>query len=189
MYLVTSLSLPGFRALIYADIRCSANRVRTECVCALLTRARGTCVIYIISVCVIYVVSGITGRQQTTGHQTLGPPWQAHRSSSSAAPSRLRVERPDPRAVFVCVCERWGCGKGRRARGHRKRACAFDPRCGPPPRIPLGLAAVRGGFGPVLGRKAAAARPRLEAPVAHKHARSTPSVHNNTSVNPTSYSS
>ena len=103
MYLVTSLSLPGFRALIYADIRCSANRVRTECVCALLTRARGTCVIYIISVCVIYVVSGITGRQQTTGHQTLGPPWQAHRSSSSAAPSRLRVERPDPRAVFVCV--------------------------------------------------------------------------------------
>ena len=120
MYLVTSLSLPGFRALIYADIRCSANRVRTECVCALLTRARGTCVIYIISVCVIYVVSGITGRQQTTGHQTLGPPWQAHRSSSSAAPSRLRVERPDPRAVCVCVCvcERWGCGKGRRARGH-----------------------------------------------------------------------
>ena len=34
----------------------------------------------------------------------------------------------------------------------------LTPASGPPPRIPLGLAAVRGGFGPVRGRKAAAAR-------------------------------
>ena len=36
----------------------------------------------------------------------------------------------------------------------------LTPACGPPPRIPLGLAAVRGGFGPVRGRFAAAHRKR-----------------------------